>query len=675
MRYLRWVGLFPSLLFVGVLGGLMAPVPSEAGTPTLTLSVDNGSAVSILNTSSSTCTTGTNSETANGYTSCYSVVTGTTLYGGTGTNSRKYTIQPISSGSARLRVADTAGQDKLQLVGVKFVPEVATWATGTDAAGLAPNLSEEHNLTIIYSHAFDDTTINAAGNAGIYKWNVRTSGQFITGPTGGTVAAKKCNTTDGKCDSLNDRVDFTGKGTFSSILSNVDILSPNNSGRSPASTRNQTPLSFTTTGTHLTSSANLSWDGASNTTMGQVDPYYPEFFCTNSPLGTNVDTTSAHFCRPTITLTMKAKLFGPETFQVVNGGDGFCAKCTETITPQQALKIKVIKGILKILNFISNNHPEWLQLRAFIDQATVFLAGINTVNTSEDGQPCPGAQVLGLTNLADITSDVLFFSQDPLNSPGTPAETGTITITKNTGQVTSDTFTFDISGPSSLTETITLGGTNTGSIVVPVVVGTYNVEEINIPEGWSFNNASCGGEGPTTEVVVSVGGNVNCTFNNSPSTGTIKIVKYMDTNAFTTPTAGFTATGNGVSNFNLSANETQASSKTFTGLATGAGGGSRTFTESSFPPIHVDGEDSVWHLDSVVCSLSAATPVAAGQVTLITGPTPVGPGLVGVTVNYVNADQTVTCAFDNHHTHDNVASPFGHNGSGPGGHPATIIEQ
>jgi hypothetical protein len=49
--------------------------------------------------------------------------------------------------------------------------------------------------------------------------------------------------------------------------------------------------------------------------------------------------------------------------------------------------------------------------------------------------------------------------------------------------------------------------------------------------------------------------------------------------------------------------------------------------------------------------------------------------LNGVTVHYVNADQTVTCRFDNHHTHNNMPSPFGHESGGPGGHPATIIEQ
>ena len=32
MRYIRWVGLVSSLLIVGVVGGLMAPLPSEAAT-------------------------------------------------------------------------------------------------------------------------------------------------------------------------------------------------------------------------------------------------------------------------------------------------------------------------------------------------------------------------------------------------------------------------------------------------------------------------------------------------------------------------------------------------------------------------------------------------------------------------------------------------------------------
>ena len=59
MRHLRWVGLLFSLLIVGVLGGLMAPLPSDAaqagGTTapsyvSVTLQVDSGTAVNILGT-------------------------------------------------------------------------------------------------------------------------------------------------------------------------------------------------------------------------------------------------------------------------------------------------------------------------------------------------------------------------------------------------------------------------------------------------------------------------------------------------------------------------------------------------------------------------------------------------------------------------------------------------
>jgi len=54
MRHLRWVGLVFSLLIVGVLGGLMAPLPSEAELPTLTLKLDTGSPASMVITTPST---------------------------------------------------------------------------------------------------------------------------------------------------------------------------------------------------------------------------------------------------------------------------------------------------------------------------------------------------------------------------------------------------------------------------------------------------------------------------------------------------------------------------------------------------------------------------------------------------------------------------------------------
>ena len=98
-----------------------------------------------------------------------------------------------------------------------------------------------------------------------------------------------------------------------------------------------------------------------------------------------------------------------------------------------------------------------------------------------------------------------------------PPDTGTITITKNTGQETSDSFTFNISGPSSSTETISMGGQNSESIVVTVAAGTYNVVE-SPQSGWNLTQASCGG-GNTNGVTVLVGGNVTCNFTNSPATG------------------------------------------------------------------------------------------------------------------------------------------------------------
>ena len=97
-----------------------------------------------------------------------------------------------------------------------------------------------------------------------------------------------------------------------------------------------------------------------------------------------------------------------------------------------------------------------------------------------------------------------------------PAEPGgTITITKNANQETSDTFTFNIiNGESSSIETISMGGQNSQSIVVTVEPGTYNITEDAL-SGWSLDSSSCGEEGSTEGVVIEVGGNVECTFNNN----------------------------------------------------------------------------------------------------------------------------------------------------------------
>src|SRR5881296_3783557 len=115
MKTLRWLALVCSLLIVGV---LIAPGPSEALPPSMTISVDGG----IPATVSLTPITCTSTDTTLGYTNCYSVPTGGSYTSGTHT----FTLQNYALSSlARVLIADSSGSscsNLFSLKGVKFVP-------------------------------------------------------------------------------------------------------------------------------------------------------------------------------------------------------------------------------------------------------------------------------------------------------------------------------------------------------------------------------------------------------------------------------------------------------------------------------------------------------------------------------------------------------------------------
>jgi hypothetical protein len=178
MKYLQRVGLLSSLLIVGVLGGLMAPVYSEAGTATLRLQVDSGNSVDILTGSTATCPTG--------YNKCYTVTSTPIAFGN---NSRGFKV---------LLMNDIASQDAFKLTGVQFVPtSTSSW----------PN-TESHVLKIVMTNTFDAAP-NTAGN---YVFALRTGGYL---QAGGTVSPLYTQY---------DFVRFEGTGTFSPSLVNKPIL-------------------------------------------------------------------------------------------------------------------------------------------------------------------------------------------------------------------------------------------------------------------------------------------------------------------------------------------------------------------------------------------------------------------------------------------------------------------
>jgi len=381
MKYLRWVGLMPSLPIVGLLGGLLAPLPMEAAapsTPTVTLKMDSGPTITIGTTLSS-CPAG---DITLGYNYCYAVATGQTV----GTAPKQFQVQ--ANGTPRLRIADKNGQDKMSLTGVKFVP-VGSW----------PN-TESHTLTLTVSGTLNATTDGVSGptintnNAGIYKWALRSAGEF--------------NANSGS-DAVGNSVVLTGKGTFSPTITNVNILST-------TGTKNLTPLSFTINGPAAT--ADINWGGVSNTDMGQVDPSYPQFDCRGGYAGNTVTTA----CRPTITQTLTATMKGMDTLKVLSGPlDLFGAHCDERFSEQQTKQIKFLTGVLKALKFIEPRIRK-PALREKINQLIDQLEAVLVTTTTPPSDPtCPGAQVLAFNMALEQAVDGLIIASDN-SSPGEPAQ-------------------------------------------------------------------------------------------------------------------------------------------------------------------------------------------------------------------------------------------------------------
>ena len=132
-----------------------------------------------------------------------------------------------------------------------------------------------------------------------------------------------------------------------------------------------------------------------------------------------------------------------------------------------------------------------------------------------------------------------------------------------------------------------------------------------------------------------------CSDTNTCGTGTIVIKKTTSPN--TIDNFGFTGTGSGITDFGILTDQDvcndgcMGGSQTFSLLQTGAAGGSRTIKETVFPDPPAG--HYPWALDSVTCD------GGGGQVTNLyddgEGP------LVGILVNSLNDNQTLTCTFSN----------------------------
>ena len=403
MRYLRKfvlrVGLVSTLLIGGVLGGLMAPLPSEALPPTLTtltIKIDgielSHSSGSFLNTASSTCAP---SDVTLGYNFCYAINTSTTVFynsaqvkvpAGTGTLQpvRQYKIVNYTGTVARLRLSDKNGQDGVSLAGMVIAPVLTNWTT------LANNTDEAHTFEIIITTKLDATTDptstptpNAAinvNNAGNYVWAMRTAGEFNAQPVfPATNPAVNCNVSasnnDGHCDAIGDVTTFAGKGTFSTANTNVSVVRP------AGSANNTQTMSFTVQGPH--SNPDVHWDGLNNSDMGQVNLTYPSFDCRNDYGGG--DPTK---CTPTLTLTQTAATKGPDKLTVLNGSEAFCARCSEVFTPKDTKRINFLTALRNVLTFIRPFIIDKPQILAKVDLG-ITLINLSLTASAQPPTVCP----------------------------------------------------------------------------------------------------------------------------------------------------------------------------------------------------------------------------------------------------------------------------------------------
>jgi hypothetical protein len=170
MRYLRWVGLVFSLVFVGALGGLVAPLSSEAlnsQRPTVTINGVGPIGMTRIPNVNNACPS---PDTA--YNSCWSIPTGPygnwTVGNYSATNKARVLINDASAAGSR---------DSMKMTGITFTPTVVDATTKVTHA--------------IITHTFNEGGGNISGD---YLWALAQGGQFDP-PTAENVVGNKLKLT------------------------------------------------------------------------------------------------------------------------------------------------------------------------------------------------------------------------------------------------------------------------------------------------------------------------------------------------------------------------------------------------------------------------------------------------------------------------------------------------
>jgi hypothetical protein len=206
MKYLRWVGLMSSLLIVGVLGGWLAPLPSEALNsvqPTLTIDGVSVALTRIPNVNNACPSPDT------AYNSCW-LIPNTTIHTAA-TPSRRignwYVGNYSASNKARVLINDASAagsRDSMKMTGITFTPVVTTGTKVTHA---------------IITHTFNEGGGNISGD---YLWALAQGGQFDPPTTENVIGNKLKLTGTGTASGANFPLGVLDTGNFTtSTIPNV----------------------------------------------------------------------------------------------------------------------------------------------------------------------------------------------------------------------------------------------------------------------------------------------------------------------------------------------------------------------------------------------------------------------------------------------------------------------
>jgi hypothetical protein len=462
VNYLLRVGHVLTLLIIGVLGGLMVPFPSEAGTPTATITVD----ASTYSLGLSSCAVPT------GYRACYSLPQNAPYTGSNGVTPRTFTIKGYAGSLPRILVGDSngSGLDVITLTTVEFAPTVLNWGTTT------ANTTEKHTLKVTINHKFD----NVPNPKGTYLFALRTSGMFKSNVTGLSASS--------------DFVKFQGTGVFTgTTLRNLLAPPPSGATCDPYNSRsspldvNYCPLKRTMATTSVLTSS-----FSSSPALAQISPY-PGYPCDNGVS-----------CTPSVTLTMTAVLVGPDSFILSSSNDAAGGSCNldPTGPPSSTQAIPCHTGG-KGKKSLDQMIAEYFAQQTIKDNAAFAAEG------AESTPACTGEECV---------------CQDPDTCGGTITITKNMFFNNCSIEPTCPspvTFNFTITGPTNTTASIPVPinpGENSGTASTNVTVspGTYTVSE-DPGSGYFLTDIAspCGVFLTPTPFTVESGGTVTCTFSNS----------------------------------------------------------------------------------------------------------------------------------------------------------------